>query len=172
MTVSDPGQKYPSIPLEFPGSIGRVTLEAWRTTRPFLAINGKPVRRGLHSAFRIPMNDGTKTKAAIRGRLPGSVRVVSQGRVVFETPQTPMIHMIVTALPILLMFISTGPVGFFGAFALVAINMKILTSDRISSRWKILLPLGVFLLGGLAVVALAVVLSPFFPTILLFGLVK
>jgi hypothetical protein len=136
--------------LDFPGSAGVVTFEGWRTSKPFLAVNGVRVISGVGGTYQIPMTDGTATKAKVKIQIGGSVKVESGGRTVFSTPSMPGGLIAVSLLPLLLLVLMQGAIGFALAFGLAALNMSIVRNQGLSTAARYLIPVGIFV-GAVAV---------------------
>ena len=136
--------------IDFPGSVGVVTLEGWKGGKPFLAVDGVRAGAGFGGAYMIPMRDGTATKAKVKIQLTGSVRVESGGRTLFATPSMSGGLIAVSLLPLLLLVLMQGAIGFGLAFGLAALNMSIVRNQGLSMAARYLIPVGVFV-GAVAV---------------------
>jgi hypothetical protein len=141
--------------LDFPGSAGVVTFEGWKTSKPFLAVDGVRVSSGVGGTYKIPMTDGTVTKATVKILMGGSARVQSGGRTLFSTPSMPGGLIAVSLLPLLLLLILQGAIGFALAFGLAALNMSIVRNQGLSMVARYLIPVGVFLAAAAVELAIA-----------------
>ena len=146
--------------LDFPGSAGVVTFEAWKTGRPFLAVDGVRAGAGVVPKYKIPMKDGTVTEATIRTTLTGSVKVLSGGRTVVSTPSIPASLLLLSLLPLLLIFIVGGVIGAAFAGALVGLSLGIVRNQGLPMVARYLVPVGITVVaGGIELVIVAAVLS-------------
>lgn len=141
--------------LDFPGSAGVVTFEGWKTSKPFLAVDGVRGNSGMGGNYKIPMTDGTVTKATVKIQMGGSAKVQSGGRTIFSTPSMPGGLVAVSLLPLLLIVILQGAIGFAMAFGLAALNMSIVRNQGLSMVARYLIPVGIFVAAGIAELAIA-----------------
>jgi hypothetical protein len=142
--------------LDFPGSAGVVTLEGLKTGRPFVAVDGVRAGTGMIPKYKIPMKDGTVTEATLRMTLSGKVKVLSGRRTVFSTPGTPAVLLVLSLLPLLLIFIVGGVIGSAIAGALVGLSLGTVRNQGLPMVVRYLTPVGITLVAGgieLAIVA-------------------
>ena len=136
--------------LDFPGSAGVVTLEGWKAGRPFVAVDGVRAGAGVGAKYRIPMTDGTVTEATVKMKLTGSINVMSGGRALVSTPSMHGGLIAVSLLPLLLLLLMQGAIGFALAFGLAALNMSIVRNQGLSMAARYLIPVAIFI-GAVAV---------------------
>lgn len=131
----------PSVVLPVPGVEGVVTLENWRSSKPFIAVNGK--RKSLGSTVRVKRADGTKATIKIKALVGGRPRVYVDGVEVFTTPQPPLGLIFLAVLPALSFVIMQGALGIVIAISGVAGAQVVARNEKLSTGKRALAIVGV-----------------------------
>ena len=146
--------------LDVPGSAGVVTLEGLKTGRPFVAVDGVRAGAGVIPKYKIPMKDGSVTEVTLRTTLTGKVRVLSGGRTVLSTPGIPAGLLVLSLMPLLLIFIVGGVIGSAIAGGLVGVCLGIVRNRGLPIVARYLIPLVITVVaGGIELFIVAAILS-------------
>jgi hypothetical protein len=136
------------------GASGIVTLENWKRNGPYIAVNGARVRRSLGGSFSVPASAGGAVSLRLRGGMPGYVRVLSGSDVLVDTGKAPGWMWVLVVLPVLLVLLLQGLLGFGIALGLVFANKAIVTSEALPMTMRVGLPIALFV--GAAAVELSI----------------
>ncbi len=136
------------ISLDVPGAAGKVTLVGWKTTRPYVALDGERVRRGLWGSYDVPTAAHRSARVRVRGGMPGFIRVTQDNRVLVDTGRAPAWMWLLSVLPIILLLLLPGLVGVVIVGALFFANRAIVSAESLPMGARFALPILVVIAGA------------------------
>jgi len=145
------------IVLDVRGASGVVTLENWKKSAPYLAVNGARLRRSLGGSVSVPAAGGGAIVLKLRGGMPGYVRVLSGSEVLVDTGKAPGWMWVLVTLPVLLILLMQGLLGFAIAMGVVFANKAIVTNEALPKSIRVTLPIA--LVVGAAALEFTILLA-------------
>ncbi len=146
------------IVLKIPEAKGAVKLVKWKTGRPGIEVGGVGLRRGFFGTYLVPAKNGSPIRIQVRGSMPGYLRVYRGREELANTGRAPGWMWTITLLPVLLLLIIQGLIGFAVAFGLIFANRAIVSKETWPVALRIVLPSMIFFMVFVVELQLAIAL--------------